>query len=136
MQTKKSVKLHIDISERHPPSWIFEVFGPFCTLRDPIFYVHTKFGEYLSIDDRKTPPGGRILLPVLTLTIFVFWRPSYVSSCKISAKSDNRRPSYSDFTIWASFGAPFVPTDLRVRGTYPHLVGTMRYAHHPSLTGF
>jgi len=45
---------------------------------DSIFYVHTKFSEDILISDRdknefeKTPPGGRILLPVPTLTCSFF----------------------------------------------------------------
>jgi len=38
---------------RRPPFWIMEesVFGLFCSLQDPIIYVHTKFGE--NIDWRR-----------------------------------------------------------------------------------
>jgi len=87
----------------------------------------------------KTPPGGGILLPVLTLTPSILRGPSYASSRKISAKSDNRRSSYSNLTklpFGANFGGPFVPTDLTVVRTHPNPFGTMKYAHHRSLTSF
>jgi len=55
---------------------------------------------------RKTDPGGRILLPISRLMPVVFGGLLYVSLCKISAKSDNKRPSYSDFTPSGPFWGP------------------------------
>jgi len=135
---------------RRPPFWMFEagVHKPCHTLRNHIFYAHTKFGKDILIGagdmpqkrtSKRTPPGGGILLPVLTLMPYFLWGLSYVPSCKMSAKSDNRRPSYSYLTILpfgAHFGVPFAPTDLRVGGTHSNPVGTLRYAHHRSLTLF
>jgi len=48
-------------------------------------------------NSKNTP--GAILLPVPTFTPVFLGEPSYMSSCKISAKSDNLRPSYGDLAI-------------------------------------
>jgi len=50
-------------------------------------------------NSKKRPPGGGILLSVPTLTPAILRGPSYMSSRKTSAKSDNPRPSYGDFTF-------------------------------------
>jgi len=71
---------------------------------------------------RKTPAGGRILLPVPMSMPSILRGPSYVLPCKISAKSDNWQPSYSNLTILpfrAHFGVPSALTDLRVGGPTP-----------------
>jgi len=60
-----------------------------------------------------------------------------VSACKISVRLYDRRPSYSSCTILpdgARFGSK--QTVLRVGDSHPHPVGTMRYGHHQSSTGF
>jgi len=85
---------------------------------------------------RKNAPGDGILFPVLTLTPYILRRPSSVSSCKISAKSDNRRPSCSYFTI-LQFGAHLgFPLRQRISELWGPTkpVGTARKAHHRSLT--
>jgi len=126
---------------RCPPYWIFEekVFGPFYTLRDRIFYAYTKLGEDISIGGGDMPqneilnnaPLWRNSNSGSNFDAFRPSRPSCVSSCKMSAKSDTLRPSYSDFTILpfrAHFGVPFAPTFLRVGVTHTHPVSTVRYA--------
>jgi len=49
------------------------------------------FGQYSTGDERAFVPG-------FTPISFIGGAPSYLSSCKILAKSDNPRPSYSDLT--------------------------------------
>jgi len=66
----------------------------------------------------KTPPGGGILLPVLRLMLAFLRGLSYVSSSKMSAKSDYRRLSYGDLTF-LPFGVPLAPMDLRAAGPTP-----------------
>jgi len=96
---------------RHPPSLIFEesIFESLHTLRDPIVFAHTNFGENSLISSDDMPPkrnsnktllSGGIQLPALRFTTAVFRVRSCVSSCKILAKSDNRRLRYSGLTYW------------------------------------
>jgi len=78
------------------------MFGPLHTLQDPIVFAHTNFGENILIggDDmppeqiRKTLRGGGILFSGLRLMLSLVQGPMFVSSCIISAKSDNLQPSY------------------------------------------
>jgi len=57
----------------------------------------------------------------------------HVSSCKISAKSDNRRPSYSDWT--KSRWPPSAILDIwgGRAWTTPHIVGPHFFTHTPNL---
>jgi len=62
-----------------------------------------------------------------------------MSPRKISADSDNWRPSYSDLTILpfeAHSGGPLRQRVSELEGTHPYPVGTTRYAHHWPLTSF
>jgi len=126
---------------------IFEesVVGPFYMLRDYIFYVHTTFGYNILIGGGDMPPNGlRKNAPwrrnSTSSSNSDACRPSetlYVSLCKISAKSDNRRPrviSILPFYHLRRILGPFCAKDLRVEGTHPHPIGTMRYIQYSSLT--
>jgi len=74
-------------------------------------YLHRRRRYAPKTEFEKTPPGGGILFPVSTLTPALLRGSSCVSSCKMSAISDNRRLSYSDLTILL-FG-PIMGSPLR-----------------------
>jgi len=93
---------------RRPPFWIIEksIFGRFHTLRNrlsthtpnlvKIFPSAAKICPQYGI--RKTPPSDGIRLMVSRFTTVIIRRRSYVSPCETSARSDDRRPSYSDLS--------------------------------------
>jgi len=87
---------------RRPPSVIFEesIFGPLHTLQNPNVFAHTNFGENILIRG-KTELEKRSLaaefIRILGRRFHSFGdRRSRVSSCIISVKLDNRRPSYGN----------------------------------------
>jgi len=51
------------------------------------------------------------------------WKPSYVSPCKISAKSDNRRPSYGDSNNSRWPPSAILDYDRKRIWTIPHVAG-------------
>jgi len=69
------------------------------------FSKHSKFGEDILIGIRDMPAKQiRKSAPwqrnSTSSSNFDACRPSSVSSCKISTKSDNQQPSYSDLALW------------------------------------
>jgi len=86
-------------NSRWPPSAILDyeesLFGPFRSLRDPISYVHTKFGEDIFIIGGDMPPKRnsrkrpwrRNSTSAFKVDAFTHLGPLCVSSRKISAKS-------------------------------------------------
>jgi len=86
------------------------VVGPHFLCTHQIWWIYLEqHKRYAPKTVFEKKPSGGILLPVSRLTPIVLTRPSYVSSCKISVKSDSRWPSYSNLTILPSgvdFGVP------------------------------
>jgi len=99
-------------NSRWPPSAILDyggsVFRPFCMLWVPIFNADTKFCEDTLINDggmpQKRNPKKRPLVAEFYFLLQRRYPQSYVSSCKISAKSADRFQTYITFAI-LPFGA-------------------------------
>jgi len=95
-----------------PPSAILDIqagaLGPLHVFWDPIFHARTIFCEDILIGAGVIPPKRNSKKRTMAAEFFFWfqgWRllslggSLYVSSCKISAKPDSWRPSYSDLTI-------------------------------------
>jgi len=77
-----------------------------------------------SIMSRLVSAGGTFV-PEVDSGRACLGTPSYLSSCKILAKSDNLQPSYSDFIIKEGRRPPY----WMFEETFPHAEGPIFYLH-------
>jgi len=128
-------------NSRWPPSAILDIWSGRTWSIPHVVGAHFLLPHQIAwryLDRRRGYAPKLSLTKCPVVVEFYFWFQGWRSlsfqdlnmchRAKISAKSDDQRPSYSDLTMLpfgAHFEAPFLPTDLRVGEAHPHPVGTV-----------